>query len=568
LTVGTSSSKGRPNPTHITTRQEFTRELTLLRELAGLSVRTVAKEVGIPVSTAGGYFGGAHLPPNTPPTLFADILKSCGVIDPGEVDLWRHALIRVRRSPGRRPSDLPVPYRGLESFQPEHAEWFHGRERLTRILTELVAAQWPTGSPVVVVGPSGSGKSSLLRAGLIPVFTSANNPISQAPTWQPVLLTPGADPVGALAKGLAKVEHGAGRLIVIDQFEELFTICHDHTQRCEFITALFAATQVTTPASLVVLGMRADFYPQASKHHELVGVLQNTQIVVGQMDDKELRQAVIEPARAAKVDVDDGFVELLMRDLASGPNRSAESSVEVGALPLLSHTLLATWQRARHGNLTIADYQATGGISGAIAHTADSVYNSLNETQQDATRQLFLRLVNVAELTADTRRFVSYTEILPRGDNDEAAAVGEVLDMFVEQRLITVDVDTVNISHEALLNAWPRLRGWIDTDRAGLRIHRRLTQDAYAWRDARREAASLYRGGRLITAREWAADPDHSRDLNALEREFLDASINQQDADERASSLSRECSPRTFSSNARTRSPKETSPSPGSWPKQ
>ncbi|HEU5472703.1 MAG TPA: helix-turn-helix domain-containing protein [Actinophytocola sp.] len=520
--------------TSIRSRQDFAHFLTELRERAGFTVRDVAKAVGIPDSTIGGYFGGRHLPPIKPARLFTDILRVCGVDSEDEFEAWRQALGRVRRAPGRRPSDAPVPYRGLESFQPEHAQWFHGRDKLARVLVERVAHQWPHGGPVIVVGPSGSGKSSLLRAGLIPAFCGCESPVAGVPSWQAVLFTPGAHPTAELDGQLARVSgDDVGLLIVVDQFEELFTLCSSYAERRAFLTALSDA-QRSSRATLVVLGLRADFYPHASRYPELVDALQDAQVLVGPMSKSELRHAIVEPARTARIDVDEGLVELLLRELEPSPHGSPESAHEPGALPLLSHALHATWQRARRGTMTIVDYTATGGISGAIAYTADAVFDSLTEAQQPVARRLLLRLVHLGDRVADTRRHVPYTEILPEGTNDEAAAVSEVLDTFVEQRLITADTETVNITHEALLTAWPRLRGWIDADRAGLRIHGQLAQDAKTWREADRDVSALYRGGRLITTQEWATDPDHRRDLNPLEREFLDASIHQQDTEQRA----------------------------------
>jgi WD40 repeat protein/energy-coupling factor transporter ATP-binding protein EcfA2 len=517
---------GNSDPANIRTRQDFARALTLIREFSGRTVRDVARAVGIPDSTAGGYFSGRHLPPIKPHTLLIDILAICGITAPADTARWREALARLRRSPGRRAADSATPYRGLESFQPEDAEWFHGRERQTQELVERVAAQWPEGGPVAVVGPSGSGKSSLLRAGLIPAFSGGNQPVAGV-SWQSVLFTPGAHPSRELRQRLAITAPRDGLLIVVDQFEELFTLCTEPAERQEFLTDLFHPS-VT---ALVVLGMRADFYPQASRHDELVSVLQNAQIVVGPMTRDELRQSIVEPARKARVEVEDGLVELLLRDLAPGPDHSPD---DAGALPLLSHALLSTWQRAQRGRMTVADYESTGGISGAISWTAEAAYGELTEPQRHTARQLFLRMIHLGDRSADTRRQVPYSEILPDESNDQTATIGEVLDLFVERRLVTTDTDTVNICHEALLIAWPRLRGWIDTDRAGLRIHRQLTKDAHEWVASERDPGALYRGGRLVTATEWASEPARRNDLNTIEREFLDASTEQQEFEQRA----------------------------------
>ncbi|MFI7673513.1 helix-turn-helix domain-containing protein [Actinophytocola sp. NPDC049390] len=516
----------------VRSRQDFARALTTVRELAGLTVRDVAKSAGIPDSTAGGYFSGRHLPPVKPVSLLTDILRACGVNDDEELHEWRRVLNQVRRAPGRRPSDAPVPYRGLESFEPEHAQWFHGRESLIQVLLDRVVGQWPDGDPVVVVGPSGSGKSSLLRAGLIPALCGRESPVPDVHVWRPVLFTPGAHPRTELARRLAAAPDDSGLLVVVDQLEELFILCPDPRARRAFLAELTALRQGPR-AVLLVLGLRADFYPQAARSPELLGALQHAQVVVGPMTAAELRSTIIEPARSARLDIDDGLVELLLHELDPGADGSPGSAHEPGALPLLSHALHATWLRARRGTMTIADYSATGGITEAIACTADAVFDRLTEAQQRVARRLLLRLVHLGDRVADARRRVSYAEILTEGDNDEGAAVGEVLDTFVEQRLLTADTETVNITHEALLTAWPRLRGWIDADRAGLRVHGRLAHDAKVWQDTDRDPGALYRGGKLATAQEWAAGSGHDGDLNALEREFLAASVREQESEQR-----------------------------------
>ncbi|HUY46097.1 MAG TPA: helix-turn-helix domain-containing protein [Streptosporangiaceae bacterium] len=565
---------GLPDPGKVDTREDFARELTLLRERAGLTVRDVAKAAGIPDSTVGGYFGGRHLPPLKPPDLLRNILEVCGVHDPAGMEEWLEALSRVRRAPGKRPADAPVPYRGLASFQPEDADWFYGRQKLIDVVAGHLRDQYLSGGVLIAVGPSGSGKSSLLRAGLIPALRSGVLGVPGSAAWPVALFTPGARPVRELAAQLAPLTaqdaaHLTGSLlsspaccgelirqaggmgeasngaqgsaagldrrrlfVVVDQFEEVFTACPDEPERQAFIAALCAAagpcanhhgcstsgSHGIEPAALVVLGLRADFYPHALRYPELVPALQDRQVLVGPMTEAELRCAIVEPARKARLDIEDGLVEVLLRDLTPTP-----------ALPLLSHALLTTWERARRGRLTVADYRDTGGIQGAVASTAEQVFGELTSAQRDMARQIFIRLVHVADDTADTRRRVSRNELLV-GDEDAQ----RVLDLFIERRLVTAETDEVEIAHEALLSAWPRLRGWIDADRGSVRIHRQLSSAAEIWRDADRDPNVLYRGGRLATASDWAALPAHHADLNTLEREFLDASIKYRVAEEHA----------------------------------
>ncbi len=270
---------------------------------------------------------------------------------------------------------------------------------------------------------------------------------------------------------------------MVDQFEEIFTACQDGAEQRRFISAICA---LAGPA-MVLLALRADFYDRALRYPELARALQEHQVVVVPMARPEVRRAIIEPARLARLDVEDGLVELLLRDLAPHSLEGAPPGAghEAGALPLLSHALLTTWSRSHGGRLTVADYQASGGIRHAIARTADQVYGALGEDQRDIARRLFLRLVNVADDAPETRSPVRLAEL--RDWPGGAAPPGEVLDRFVSERLITVDADTAQITHEALLTAWPLLRSWIDANREGLRVRRRLSDAARAWDEAGRD---------------------------------------------------------------------------------
>jgi len=287
-----------PDPGRITGPQDFGRELSLARQQAGLTIREVARASGIPASTVGDYFAGRHLPPARQPELLTRVLAACGITDRGQVDRWQEALTRIRRMPGRPPARGPAPYRGLASFQPEDAAWFFGREELALHLVRLATGPSAPGVPLAVVGPSGSGKSSLLRAGLIPRLRSAT---AARPGGRAVaLITPGVSPVDALARGLAplagpgsggplragplarglrenpeRYARLAGRgdeppAIIVDQLEEIFTAGAGETGRQEFVAALAALAGHT----LVVTGLRADFYSHALNYPALARSLQ------------------------------------------------------------------------------------------------------------------------------------------------------------------------------------------------------------------------------------------------------------------------------------------------------
>src|SRR5690606_15943410 len=241
--MGTISPDGRHgvDPSRITTRDEFRDALTTLRESAGLTVREAARAARLPGSTAGGYFSGRHLPPLSPPHILADLLAACGVTGEETVAQWRRALARVRRTPGPRRADAPVPYRGLASFQPEDAEWFHGRESLTALVLARLAEQAAAGGGIVaVVGASGSGKSSLLRAGVIPALRDGAVPgVASRPVH---LMTPGHEPLAQLQALLdgdsGQPGHPGGLVVVVDQLEELFAPSVSHEEREAFVARL------------------------------------------------------------------------------------------------------------------------------------------------------------------------------------------------------------------------------------------------------------------------------------------------------------------------------------------
>ena len=540
-----------PDPGRITSQQDFGRELTLARQQAGLTIRDVARASGIPVSTVGDYFAARHLPPVRQPELLPSILAACQVTEPEQVARWLDALNRVRRAPGRPPAG-PAPYRGLASFQPEDAAWFFGREELALHLVRLATGPGAPGLPLAVVGPSGSGKSSLLRAGLVPRLRSGTP--ARPGGRQVVLITPGATPVqalagqlaplawppaegplraGLLAQGLREDPERHARLalrgdgppaIIVDQLEEIFTAGADEGERTEFVAALAALSQHT----LAVLGLRADFYGHVLGYPALARALQERQIVVGPMSAGQLRRAIVEPARKAGREVEDGLVEVLLQDMRPHGAPGAGGH-EAGALPLLSHALLATWSCSRGSRLTLADYRASGGIRDAIARTAEQAYATLDAVGQELARLLFLRLVHIGDDGRESRARLPLRD-LP-GDASAAAAA---LERFVGQRLVTKDRAAAEITHEALLGAWPRLRVWIDADREDIRIRHFIEAAARAWVQAGREAAALLRGGQLALAADWMSGQAHRAALSEDARAFVDAGIAEERAQQAA----------------------------------
>ena len=402
---------------------------------------------------------------------------------------------RADRLEGRRHGAAVLcPYKGLATFDVDDADCFFGRERL---VAELVARL--VSAPLLgVVGPSGSGKSSVVRAGLLPALAGGVLPGSAG--WTRALMRPGEHPMRELGRVTTRP---AGRLVlVVDQLEELFTACHDEQERAEFVAALVRA--VREAGAVVVLAVRADFYGRCAAHPELAHLLGANHVLVGPMSHDELRRAIELPARHAGLRLEPGLTDRLLADCEGEP----------GALPLLSSALLELWQRRDGRHLRLADYERTGGVRGAVARLAEAAYERLEPERRPVARRLLLRLAAVEEGGAAVRRRVPLDEL--GGDPDD------VLGVLADGRLVTVSEGSVEIAHEALLREWPRLRGWLDEDRDGRRIHGHLTHAAREWREGGRDRAELYRGARLASALEWRAQ--HEPELNAAEQQFLDAS--------------------------------------------
>ena len=390
------------------------------------------------------------------------------------------------------------PYRGLLAFEPEDRAYFFGRETVVRELIQRLKC----GGLVAVVGASGSGKSSLLRAGLIAAVRTGE----VAATERAVLLTPAGSP-------RVDVEDDPAQLVVVDQFEELFTLCEDPDRRQAFIDALLAVR------GAVAIGVRADMYGKLLSHPELARAVVANQLPLGAMSGEELERAVSEPARLAGLRLDPGLVELAVRDVAGEP----------GALPLLSHALRATWERREGRTLTVEAYRATGGVASAIAQTADSVIASLPPEGRQIARSVFLRLTELGDGVAASRRRATIDELVPEGVS--SGVVETVLERLTAARLVTLGEGTAEVAHEVLIREWPTLRTWLEEDREGLRLHRQLGTAARTWETGGEDPSDLYRGARLTAAGDWAEH--HHAELNATERRFLDTSLQAADRERR-----------------------------------
>ncbi|MBB5085238.1 nSTAND1 domain-containing NTPase [Nonomuraea endophytica] len=472
-------------------RQEttaFGAELRRWRTLRGLSLTTLAELVHYSKGYLSKIENGAKRP--TP-----ELARACD-----QALEAKGALVRL--APPKTGGGDECPYPGLDAFGPGSAHWFFGREEATAELTMRLAARMDGGGPLVVVAPSGAGKSSLLGAGLVPALARGALPRAGSSEWPVALFTPTARPMARLAEILGL----EGRLVLVaDQFEEAFTLCRDDAERDLFIRTLNELA--VSGRALVVLGLRADYYGHVLAHPELVAALRGGQLALAPLTERQLRAAITEPAKAVGLSLEPGLADLLLRD---GLPRDGG---EPGTLPLLAHALRALWQQRENGVLTVAGYHRTGGIHGAVATTAEDLYTGLDDAAREVARRLLLRLVQLDPDGGQTRRRVPLGLISP--------AWRPVLDALVGARLLTADESEVAIAHEALLGAWPRLRDWIETDRAGLQTRRRLGEAAQEWRQAGDDASFTYRGASLAVAREWAAA--HPDELGPLEAEFVRA---------------------------------------------
>lgn len=440
------------------------------------------------------------------------------------------------------------PYKGLQYFSEQDADQFFGRELLTaRVVNRLVGTRF-----LAIIGASGSGKSSLVRAGVIPAFrrglrlADGTIPPVNSARWLVRVLTPTAHPLLSLAASLlpegealpalsqefesdpaalaltvrrllAKTD-SPSLLLVIDQFEELFTQCRVENERLAFMNALLAAAdpQDEQPVTVLML-LRADFYANLAQYDRLRMLVSTQQEFIGAMNREELFRAIVQPAALGGWKIQEGLVEVMLDDIGEEP----------GALPLLSHALLETWNRRRGRTLTLSGYRESGGVRGAIAQTAETIFqNRLTPEQQAIARIIFTHLVDLENDTRDTRRRAAFSELITRAT--DPVTINAVLSILTDARLITTgtlepgDTRVVEVAHEALIREWPTLRKWLDENRAGLILHRQLTEDTAAWLRLERDPGALYRGERLRQALTWAQQ--NPAEVSLDEQAFLDTS--------------------------------------------
>ncbi len=533
--------------------------LRYLRRRAGITQTELSIAVGYSISQISRLEQNLRLPDI--PTIQARFIEPLGLEEePKTIARLIELAAAIRRE------DAPAlglcPYKGLDYFDEGDAELFVGREGLTeKIIHEVLAlispGQTEAGRFFAIVGASGSGKSSLVRAGLVPALRWNK----QSANWQILVLTPTAHPLESLATTLTressltataqlmddlaqerralslyikrelKNSSGTYFLLVIDQFEELFALCRFADERSAFIDAILTAAYDEDGKAIVVITLRADFYAHCASSLQLRQALATHQEYIGAMNDEEMRRAIEEPARRGRWEFEEGLVDLILHDVGHEP----------GALPLLSHALLETWQRRQGRKMTLSGYTASGGVRGAIAETAEAVFtDQFNLEQQTIARRIFLRLTELGDETAtgDTRRRATINELMINPEEMDATQL--VLKALADARLVTTSEDSVQVAHEALIREWPTLRRWLEENREGLRQHRQLTEASQEWAATEREPGILFRSGRLAQARDWAVT--HLDDMNALEKEFLEASISagEREAAEREAQRQRE----------------------------
>jgi DNA-binding SARP family transcriptional activator/WD40 repeat protein len=483
----------------------------------------------------------ARIRPDVPAAL-DEVIRRSTAPDParrfaaiGDMILAFRAATAHDDEPIRAPLGLIArnPYKGLAAFDEADAADYFGRERLVEQLEDHLSGS----RFLAVVGPSGSGKSSAVRAGLAPRLRAKGAYITA--------MIPGAHPMRELVRALLRVaaeenvaatrgalqdpdrglveganhclpDPSAELMLIVDQFEELFTLS-DGVERDEFLGAIAAAATVAGSRVRVIATIRADFYDRPLGHATVGELVQANTVAVTPLGPADLERAVSRPAARVGVTIETALAAALVADYA----RASAS------LPLVQFALTHMFENRDSDTLTLADYQSLGGLAGAVSRRADEIYDGFDETVRDDVRRLFGRLVVPGERADDTRQRIRVSEL--------ATIAPDVIATYGDARLLTLDRDpatrepTVELAHEALIREWPRLRRWVENDRDGLRTLRHLSASAAEWEAAGHDPGELYRGARLVGAEEWAAA--HPAELNPVEEGFLEASLQARDAE-------------------------------------
>jgi WD40 repeat protein len=442
-------------------------------------------------------------------------------------------------------ADIVNPYKGLRAFQMADAQDFFGREALINHLVARMDEKHELHRFLAVVGPSGSGKSSAVHAGLVPALW--DDAVDQSGDWFTIDMTPGTHPLRQLEAALLSIAAeppsdlykmlkadsngliwAADRimggiktdlLLIVDQFEELFTLTEDNEERTHFLDLL--QTAVTAPDSRlrIIITLRADFTDKPLEYVEFGELLRHRTEFVLPLSIEEIERAISGPANRVGLQVDTDLVAAIVADVRDEP----------GALPLLQYALTEVYERREGRRLTLEGYRQSGGVLGALARRAEEIFQTLDVQQQNASRQVFLRLISLGEGTEDTRRRAGRTELASAVA--DATVLQSVLDDFGKYRLLAFDSEmgtrepTVEVAHEALIREWDRLRGWLDNSRDDIRLQRMLAAAAQEWQNSRDDTSYLLSGARLVQFEEWSTTTDIA--LTEVESKYIKVSVDQ-----------------------------------------
>jgi WD40 repeat protein/serine/threonine protein kinase len=527
--------------------------------IEGKSNREIADTLVIEISTVKSYINQLYRKLNVRSRVQA-------IVKARELDL---IVGKAQTQALTSSSNLPEPenpYKGLRAFQAADAQDFFGREKLTQKLLKRLEETTENHRFLAVVGPSGSGKSSVVKAGLIPALWRGELPNSD--NWYIVDMLPGDRPLDELEVALFRVAddrslnlreqlerdaHGLLRvadlilpdakselLLVIDQFEEVFTLVADENERLHFLNLLHEAVTRERSRIRVIVTLRADYYDRPLQYPDFGELIRNRVETILPLSAEELEHAVREPASSVGVRFEDGLVSRIVADVHYQP----------GALPLLQYALTELFERRDGRTLTQTAYQAIGGTGGALANRADEIYLEQDEAGRELIRQIFLRLVTLGEGAEDTRRRVPRSELLAISGNKTVGTVympseknmvevmDEIIDLYAASRLLSLDNDpatrtpTVEVAHEAILREWERLRTWLNASREDIRQQRIVAQAAEAWQTNKRDASYLMSGTRLEQVEKWHQSTELA--LTPLERDFIAASTTERTSHQKA----------------------------------
>ncbi|GAA0436606.1 hypothetical protein Acor_82850 [Acrocarpospora corrugata] len=476
------------------------------------------------------------------------------------------AVIRRQTAPDSSgpASDLPgadvCPYRGLLPFGVEHAEVFYGREQTTFDLVAMLGERLGGVGMLLVSGASGVGKSSLLRAGLLPALADGALGLPGSEQWPRVVMTPTSAPLGELAVHLAGLlgtdavslrralvdapdqahvlfrqaaqahaddADDAPRLVlVVDQFEEVFTLAADRADRKDtaeaFVTLLRAVAETPCgpkgqPAALVVIGVRGDFWDRCAALPDLIDVMRDGVFILSPLLEFELRRAISGPAERAGLTLADGLIDTILSDLRSNDTIAWDRPTGLGVLPLVSQAMLTTWEWREGRRLTIRGYGKGGGVALAVQSSAEEAYAKLTDRQRETAREVFHHLTTVSADGQPSGRRV------PREELQGEDHMEDVLSAFAERRIVVLRESTVEVAHDILFLAWPRLREWLHDDQNDRVVYSRLVTDAEAWAKGDRDPSFLYRGARLVAVEQARPRWERYPPLSAGATEFLSA---------------------------------------------